>query len=166
MVLTVTTWNINSVRLRINLVTQFLREHAPDVLCLQETKCPNDQFPLGEFRKIGYHSIAIRGQKGYNGVAILSRLPYAGTQSVDYCEKQDCRHISVTLGPGAKGASGVTIHNFYVPAGGDIADPEVNVKFAHKLAFLRAARGTGRKRQGGAARRDRRRRPQHRAAGA
>ena len=132
----ITTWNINSVRLRINLVTRFLKEHAPDVLCLQETKCPNDQFPLGEFRKLGYGSIAIKGQKGYNGVAIISRHPFASLDAVNYCDKEDCRHISVVIGANAKGAAGLTIHNFYVPAGGDLADPELNVKFAHKLAFL------------------------------
>ncbi len=124
------------MRLRIDLVTQFLKEYAPDVLCLQETKCPNDQFPLGEFRKIGYTSIAIKGQKGYNGVAILSRHPFEMQDAVDYCGKPDCRHISVKLGAGAKSGKGVTIHNFYVPAGGDVADPELNEKFAHKLAFL------------------------------
>ncbi len=119
------------MRLRIDLVTQFLKEHAPDVLCLQETKCPNDQFPFGEFRKIGYTNIAIKGQKGYNGVAVISKLPFESQEAVDYCGKPDCRHISVRL---AK--NGLTIHNFYVPAGGDIADPTVNEKFAHKLSFL------------------------------
>ncbi len=125
------------MRLRIGLVTQFLKEQRPDILCLQETKCPNDQFPLGEFKKIGYDYIAIKGQKGYNGVAILSHLPFAETQAIDYCGREDCRHISVKLGAGAKGASGLTIHNFYVPAGGDVADPALNEKFAHKLAFLK-----------------------------
>ena len=135
MSLSITTWNINSVRLRIDLVTHFLKTYEPDVLCLQETKCPDDQFPLGPIRKLGYDSIAIKGQKGYNGVAILSRLPFAASQAIDYCGKPDCRHISATLGGKA---DGVTIHNFYVPAGGDIADPELNPKFAHKLAFLDA----------------------------
>ena len=72
----IATWNINSVRLRIDLVARFLDEHAPDVLCLQETKCPDGQFPLGEFREAGLRHIAINGQKGYHGVAIVSRLPF------------------------------------------------------------------------------------------
>lgn len=131
MTLSVTTWNINSVRLRIGLVTQFLQDYAPDVLCLQETKCPDVLFPIGEFYKVGYPYIAIKGQKGYNGVAIISRKPFDTNQAIDYCDKPDCRHISVRLT-----GQGITIHNYYVPAGGDIADRELNIKFAHKLDFL------------------------------
>lgn len=134
--LTVTTWNINSVRLREGLVTDFLQQHRPDVLCLQETKCPDDRFPSAEFRKLGYEHIAISGQKGYHGVAILSRLPFEPCGSRQFCGKTDARHIAVTLGATAKDAAGITIHNFYVPAGGDVPDPEVNDKFAHKLGFL------------------------------
>jgi exodeoxyribonuclease-3 len=74
----VTTWNINSVRLRLPLVQHLLETVQPDVLCLQETKCPNDAFPSAAFRKIGYEHMAIHGQKGYHGVAILSRLPLVG----------------------------------------------------------------------------------------
>jgi exodeoxyribonuclease III len=135
--LKIATWNINSVRLRAPLVARFLVEEQPDVLCLQETKCPDDRFPLSEFRKLGYEHIAINGQKGYHGVAVLSRLPFAGEHSVrDFCGKSDCRHISVTLGRGAGAAAGITVHNFYVPAGGDVPDPDANLKFAHKLSFL------------------------------
>jgi exodeoxyribonuclease III len=134
--LTVTTWNINSVRLRLPLVLDFLKRKQPDVLCLQETKCPDDQFPAGAFDKAGYGHKAFIGQKGYNGVAILSRLPLAGHSIMEMCGKQDARHISVTLGEGAMAAKGLSIHNFYVPAGGDEPDPEINVKFAHKLDFL------------------------------
>jgi len=133
---TIATWNINSVRLRAGLVADMLKQHAPDVLCLQETKCPDDRFPLGEFRKLGYGHIAIHGQKGYHGVAVLSRHPFATQESRVFCDRVDCRHIAVTMGPKAGGAAGVTIHNFYVPAGGDIPDPVANEKFAHKLAFL------------------------------
>jgi exodeoxyribonuclease III len=136
MAISITTWNINSVRLRIDQVTRFLKETWPDVLCLQETKCPNDLFPLGEFRKIGYGHIAIQGQKGYNGVAIVSRHPIDGIARWSMVGKDDSRHVSATLMPGEKTGSGLTIHNFYVPAGGDIADPEANPKFAHKLGFL------------------------------
>ncbi len=136
MTITITTWNINSVRLRVDQVTRFLKENWPDVLCLQETKCPNDLFPLGEFRKIGYSHIAIQGQKGYNGVAILSRHPIDDIERWQMTGKDDSRHIGARLLPGEKTGSGVTIHNFYVPAGGDIANPDENPKFAHKLAFL------------------------------
>jgi exodeoxyribonuclease-3 len=129
----VVTWNINSVRLRIDLVTRFLREQRPDVLCLQETKCPDGQFPFREFHEAGYPHVAINGQKGYHGVAIASRHPFAREDKRDFCLKGDCRHIAVTL---AGEAAGLEIHNFYVPAGGDEPDPAINVKFAHKLAFV------------------------------
>ena len=134
--LSVTTWNINSVRLRLPMVLDYLAKHQPDVLCLQETKCPNDQFPGSAFDKAGYPHKAFIGQKGYNGVAILSRLPFQGQNAMEMCGKQDARHISVTLGAGAKAAAGISIHNFYVPAGGDEADIAINPKFAHKLDFL------------------------------
>jgi exodeoxyribonuclease III len=83
--LTVASWNINSVRLRAGLVTDFLQTHKPDVLCLQETKCPDDRFPFSDFRKLGYEHIAICGQKGYHGVAILSRLPSTASPSSPAC---------------------------------------------------------------------------------
>lgn len=132
MTLTIATWNINSVRLRIGLVEKLLREKEPDVLCLQETKCPQGQFPSSSLKDLGYSHIAEFGQKGYHGVAIVSRLPFASQNSRSFCAKDDCRHISVAIG----GRKPVTIHNFYVPAGGDEADPEINEKFAHKLSFL------------------------------
>ena len=132
--LTFATWNINSVRLRINLVTRFLSEHQPDVLCLQETKCRDSEFPLSDFHKLGYKHVAINGQKGYHGVAIVSRHPLAGIDRRDFCEKGDARHIAVSLNP--DGNRTITLHNFYVPAGGDEPDPVINSKFAHKLAFL------------------------------
>lgn len=129
----ITTWNINSVRLRIPLVVAFLKEHAPDVLCLQETKCRNAEFPFSDFRAIGYEHFAINGQKGYHGVAIVSKHPIELLEARDFCEKGDARHVSVGL---PNGGTPITIHNFYVPAGGDEPDVEANPKFAHKLGFL------------------------------
>src|SRR3984893_12318310 len=134
--LTVSTWNINSVRLRIDLVAKFIKAVRPDVLCLQETKCPDDKFPLKRFRRFGYDHAALNGQKGYHGVAVLSRLPFESFKAQDYCGKTDCRHISAVLGERAGLRDPVTVHNFYVPAGGDIPDPAINPKFAHKLPFL------------------------------
>jgi exodeoxyribonuclease-3 len=125
------TWNINSVRLRFNAVARFLRTEAPDVLCLQETKVINDLFPAEGFARLGYVHQAINGQKGYPGVAILSKLPFTGSAAREFCEKGDCRHMRATF------ENGVELHNFYVPAGGDIPDPKLNDKFAHKLHFLR-----------------------------
>jgi exodeoxyribonuclease-3 len=127
----VATWNINSVRLRMPLVAQFLRGQAPDVLCLQETKVINDLFPAEAFRRLGYVHQAINGQKGYHGVAIVSRLPFRTQNALAFCGKEDSRHMAATFD------NGLELHNFYVPAGGDIPDPAVNPKFAHKLDFLR-----------------------------
>jgi exodeoxyribonuclease-3 len=124
------TWNINSVRLRAPLVGRFLKTHAPDILCLQETKTPDEHFPAGYFRTRGYVHQAIKGQKGYHGVAILSRLPFHRTDAFVLCGKDDKRHLSVVF------ENGLELHNFYVPAGGDEPDPKANPKFAHKLQFL------------------------------
>ena len=151
MQLTVTTWNINSVRLRLAQVRRFLAERRPDVLCLQETKCPDDRFPLKDLQSCGYPFVAHAGNKGYNGVAIVSRHPFARTEVLEWCGRKDARHIAVTLSGEAKGAAGIAIHNFYVPAGGDVADPELNEKFAHKLQFLRELREWGGRARPGAA---------------
>lgn len=126
----IATWNINSVRLRIDLVTRFLKEADPDVLCLQEIKCLEDSFPSKAFHEAGYEHLAISGQAGYHGVAIASRLPLKKIEKREFCDKGDCRHVAASL-PG-----GVRVHNFYVPAGGDEPDPAKNDKFAHKLAFM------------------------------
>jgi exodeoxyribonuclease-3 len=136
MKLKITTWNVNSVRLRINLVSKFLKAARPDVICLQETKCPDDKFPLKRFARLGYAHAALNGQKGYHGVAILSQLPLDSIDARSYCGKSDSRHLAVKIGDRAGFADQVTLHNFYVPAGGDEPDPTTNVKFAHKLAFL------------------------------
>ena len=132
----ITTWNINSVRLRIDLVAKFLKSARPDVLCLQETKCPDDAFPLKRFKRLGYEHAALNGQKGYHGVAVLSRVPFETTDIQIFCGKTDCRHMSVTLGERAGLKDPITLHNFYVPAGGDEPDPDINPKFEHKLSFL------------------------------
>ena len=92
--LTVTTWNINSVRLRIDTVARFVKAAQPDILCLQETKCPDDRFPLKRFKRLGYAHAALNGQKGYHGVVVLSRLPFETFKVQRFCDKADGRHIS------------------------------------------------------------------------
>ncbi|MBI1208001.1 MAG: exodeoxyribonuclease III [Azospirillum sp.] len=126
----IATWNINSVRLRLDLLLRLIDEARPDVICLQETKTIDDCFPRGPLAERGYVHAHIHGMKGYNGVAILSRLPLAAPAVHHWCDRQDCRHISAAL-PG-----GIEVHNIYLPSGGDIPDPEQNEKFAHKLRFL------------------------------
>src|ERR1700748_3722811 len=134
--LSLTTWNINSVRLRINLVAKFIKATGPDVLCLQETKCIDDAFPLKRFKRLGYEHVALNGQKGYHGVAVISKLAFETTDIRTFCDKIDSRHITAALGDKAQLSKPLVLHNFYVPAGGDIPDPELNPKFAHKLQFL------------------------------
>jgi exodeoxyribonuclease-3 len=127
---TIATWNINSVRLRAGLVARLLSEEAPDVLCLQECKSPVEKIPMETFQNAGYGHIAARGQKGYNGVAILSRMPLRDVGSFDFAGLGHARHVAAEL------ENGVTVHNFYVPAGGDVPDREVNEKFGQKLDYL------------------------------
>jgi exodeoxyribonuclease III len=136
MLLTIATWNINSVRLRIDAVARFVKAVQPDILCLQETKCPDDKFPRKRFKRLGYEHAALNGQKGYHGVVVLSRLPFESFAIETFCDKHDCRHISAVFGERAGLRDPITVHNLYVPAGGDVPDPATNVKFAHKLAFL------------------------------
>ncbi len=91
------TWNINSVRLRLDLVERFVRAERPDVLCLQEIKCIDDSFPEAALRELGFDHIAVSGQKGYHGVATLSRLPFAKIERRDICGRGHARHLSVAL---------------------------------------------------------------------
>ncbi len=131
---TLATWNINSVRLREDIVARLMREEAPDVLCLQECKSPVDKIPMEQFASLGYTHMVARGQKGYNGVAIFSKIPMEEAGSEDYADLNHARHIAGRL------ENGVTVHNFYVPAGGDVPDREQNVKFGQKLDYLTAMR--------------------------
>lgn len=131
--ITFATWNINSVRLRWRLLEKLLRAAAPDVIALQETKTPDEFFPAQELRDLGYAHQLFTGMKGYNGVALLSKMPLLPLPAVDWCGKGDCRYIAARL------PNGTEVHNYYVPAGGDIPDPALNKKFAHKLDFVAEA---------------------------
>ncbi|MEM1382571.1 MAG: exodeoxyribonuclease III [Pseudomonadota bacterium] len=140
--LTVATWNINSVRLRADLVCRFLTEEAPDILCLQETKSPVDKIPREAFAALGYGHLVARGEKGYNGVAILSRVPIDDAGQHDFCGKGDARHVAARL------SDGTVLHNVYVPSGGDEPNRDKNPKFAHKLDFVAELAEWGAARQG------------------
>ncbi|MEM8818611.1 MAG: exodeoxyribonuclease III [Pseudomonadota bacterium] len=130
MPLTIATWNINSVRLREGLVAAFLKAEKPDLLCLQETKTPVEKFPRDQFAALGYEFLVARGEKGYNGVGILSRVPIEDAGQADFCGKGDARHVAARL------QDGTVLHNLYVPAGGDEPDRDRNPKFGHKLDFV------------------------------
>jgi len=126
----IATWNINSLRLRIDTLRRVVETIRPDVVCLQETKVRDEEFPLMDVRALGFNHVLYHGMPNYNGVAILSKAPLKQLVTVDWCERDDCRYLSARL-PG-----GAVLHNFYVPAGGDVPDPEQNDMFAHKLRFL------------------------------
>ena len=131
--LSLATWNINSVRLRIGRVVDFLKRESPDVLCLQEIKCLEDQFPRKAFEAAGYKHIHLSGQKGMHGVATVSRLPIEAVETPPLCQHGHARCAAIKV-------AGVEIDNLYVPAGADIPDPVVNDKFAHKLDFVERMR--------------------------
>ena len=128
--LTIASWNINSVRLRIDSLLAALAKYNLDVICLQETKTLDEFFPEDAIKQTGYPHIAYVGQKSYNGVAIISKLPIKKITNYQMVGRDDKRHISVEL------SNNLTIHNFYIPAGGDIPDRDLNDKFGHKLDFL------------------------------
>ena len=128
----IATWNVNSIRAREQLVVDWLRRVQPDVLCLQETKVIDDDFPTDDFQRLGY-AVAMAGQRTYNGVAILSRLPL---QEVSVGLHNDApgadkRLIAVT-------ASGVRILSVYVPNGKSVELPA----FQEKLRWLARLRQT------------------------
>ena len=130
----IATWNINSVRLRWRLLKKLASTAAPDIICLQETKTPDEHFPSKRLAALGYEHRAVCGMKGYNGVAILSRRPLHAATPREWCGRPDCRHILAAF---EIAGQRVELHNVYVPAGGDIPDPKINPKFDHKLSFLR-----------------------------
>jgi len=126
----IATWNINSVRLRIAHVLRFIKEQNIDVMCLQETKTPDEFFPLNGFKDLGMEYFHFRGEKSYNGVAILSKVLISNKDHFNLCGLNETRHISVILN------NKITLHNFYVPAGGDVPDQKTNPKFKHKIQFV------------------------------
>jgi len=129
------TWNINSIRMRIDHLMRVVEETDADVVCLQETKAPVDKVPLSPVNDAGYVHHVLAGHKGNNGVAIFSRHGIEEAATHHWCDREDARHVSARL-PG-----GIAVHNLYVPAGGDVPDPEQNDKFRHKLDFLESVTG-------------------------
>jgi len=127
--LRIATWNINSVRLRIAMVCRFLAETKPHILCLQEIKCREGEFPAKAFKEAGYRHLHVVGQKGWHGVAIVSRLKLEPLEAPALCPKQEARIAAARI-------EGVEVHNLYVPAGADVPDPAANPKFQHKLNVL------------------------------
>ena len=126
----IATWNINSVRLRMGLLGKLASDASPDVICLQEIKVQDSDFPLESIKALGYEHVVFRGEKSYNGVAIISKLPLKNVQKLEIAASPDARHISAVL-PGD-----IELHNFYIPAGGDEPDVNINPKYKFKLEFV------------------------------
>jgi exodeoxyribonuclease III len=138
--LRIATWNINSVRARLELVTKFVKAYAPDIVCLQEIKASNSDFPVQAFRNEGYRHISMNGQKMHHGVAIVSKVPLAGEAKHDWQGNGEARHVGVAVngfgfrGVGTNG-SAVRLENVYAPAGGEEPDMTEGSKFVQKLAY-------------------------------
>jgi exodeoxyribonuclease-3 len=130
----IASWNINSVRLRIGLVARFVALAKPDVLCLQEIKCREGEFPRNAFADMGMRHLHIIGQKGWHGVAIISKHKFERLPCPPLCPAEEARTAAVQL-------KGLKVQTLYVPAGGDVPNPAENPKFAHKLAFLERMKG-------------------------
>ena len=128
--LKIVSWNINSVRLRAPNIARFMDAEQPDIICLQETKCQDGEFPSKAFTDMGLPHLLLNGQKGgHHGVAIASRLPIERVDTPDLCREGHARVIAGRV-------NGIEVHNIYLPAGGDEPNPDTNDKFAHKLDFL------------------------------
>ena len=126
------TYNINSIRMREIQLLDWIRKASPDVVCLQETKVEDDDFPTDELMRLGY-AVAMAGQPTYNGVAIVARLPIKDVRIglVGDLPNADRRAISATVG-------GVRIVNVYVPNGKSVTSPS----FVEKLSWLERLRLT------------------------
>ena len=125
----IATWNVNSVRMRLPLLLEWLKEQQPDVVLLQETKCMNDVFPRQEIEDLGYN-IAVYGQKTFNGVAILAKSPIedvtTGVPNIIDEEGSQTRYIEAVVGK-------VRVVSVYVPNGQEVGCD----KFLYKMEFLK-----------------------------
>jgi exodeoxyribonuclease-3 len=126
--LRIASWNVNSARLRADHIVRFIREQSPDVLCLQEIKCQEAEFPAPVLAEAGLPHLKIGGQKGWHGVAIASALPLEAVAPLAICREGHARCVSAKV-------AGIEIHNLYAPAGGDTPDRALNPKFDHKLDY-------------------------------
>ena len=126
----IATWNVNSLRVRLEIIIDWLSHDGPDVVCLQETKAMDDVFPVEPLAAAGYQAV-FTGQKTYNGVAILSRLPLTDVVWAlpDAPGEDEKRFIAATVG-------GLRVINVYVPNGQAVGSP----RFSYKLAWLERLR--------------------------
>ncbi len=126
----IATWNINSIRMRVPRLLQWLERGAPDIVCLQETKVVNEEFPCEPIKNLGYEC-SVHGQKSYNGVAILSREPAADPVKSLPGDDSDaqCRLLAATI-------HGIRVIDIYAPNGSEVGSD----KYAYKLDWYRRLR--------------------------
>src|SRR3546814_9537231 len=98
----IASWNINSVRARLDIVERFLQDEAPDILCLQETKVVNQTFPEGPFRQLGYNNQILHGKPMHHGAALISKIPIREAHRFDWHGKGEDRHGGVGLARGER----------------------------------------------------------------
>jgi exodeoxyribonuclease-3 len=128
--LRIATWNVNSIRLRLQQLLAYLREAQPDVLCLQEIKCTDEAFPRLEIEDAGYNA-AVHGQKGWNGVAILSKRPVEVSRGLPGDASDiHSRYIEATVPDDA--GKVVRIASIYLPNG----NPPNTDKYTYKLDWM------------------------------
>jgi len=134
----VATWNVNSVKQRLEHLIAFLRDAAPDVLCLQELKCVDEAFPRKDVEEAGYN-IAVHGQKAFNGVAILSRRPLEDVRRGlpgDEADEQ-ARYLEAVV---STGGGALRVASLYLPNGNPIGTPKLDYKLAWMDRLTRHAR--------------------------
>lgn len=126
----IASWNVNSVRARLETVTNWFKQASPDIACLQEIKCVDEQFPAEPFEAMGYN-VATHGQKSYNGVAVLSKLPFEeilprlpGDEDDEQARYLEAV-VSAPSGP-------VRVASIYLPNG----NPVATEKFTYKLGWM------------------------------
>ncbi|MGI9311985.1 MAG: exodeoxyribonuclease III, partial [Alphaproteobacteria bacterium] len=131
MIIKISTWNVNGVRARIDVLTSWLKNNQPDILCLQETKCVNEEFPKDHFESMGY-IVYLNGQKSFNGVAILSKYELTDLDFQIYHDKEEeqARFIEAVL----KKPNNLPfkINCIYLPNG----NPYPSEKFDYKLDWM------------------------------
>jgi exodeoxyribonuclease-3 len=126
----IATWNVNSVKQRVDNVVAWLREREPDIVCLQETKCVDDAFPREPFEALGYN-VALHGQKTFNGVAVFSRFPFDEvTPRLPGDEEDDhARFLEAVV---STKAGALRVASIYLPNG----NPPHTDKYAYKLKWM------------------------------
>ncbi len=125
----IATWNVNSVRQRLDHLLRYLKEQEPDVVCLQEIKCQDEAFPRAEIESAGYNA-AVHGQKTFNGVAILSKRPVEVTRGLPGDDQDTQSRYIEGIVPAAKGI--VRVASIYLPNG----NPPATEKYTYKLAWM------------------------------